>query len=82
MGVVVLQIALGAAMVLLHFPTVLRSAHQANGIVLWLTTFVAAYLARLAAGVSTPAFALPARVAPDVATPTGELPVMALESGR
>jgi len=80
MGVVVLQIALGAAMVLLHFPAVLRSAHQATGIVLWLTTFTTAYLARYAAGASAPAFATE-RPRPDLATPTAELPV-ALEGGR
>jgi heme A synthase len=49
LGVVVLQIALGAAMVLMHLPPVLRSLHQANGVLLWLTTFVLAYLARSAA---------------------------------
>jgi len=70
MGVVVLQIALGASMVLLHFPPVLRSLHQATGIVLWLTTFVLAYLARIAAGVSTPAFAT-ARPTPEMTPPLG-----------
>lgn len=45
-GVVVLQIALGAAMVLIRFYPVLRSLHQATGITLWLATFVMAYLAR------------------------------------
>jgi heme A synthase len=82
LGVVVLQITLGAAMVLLHFPTPLRSAHQANGILLWLTTFVMAYLARMAAGASAPAFALPHRTPPDVTTPTEQLPVLAMERGR
>jgi heme A synthase len=82
MGVVVLQIALGAAMVLLVFPPVLRSAHQATGIALWLTTFVTAYLARIAAGATTPAFALPHRPAPDVSTPTDQLPLLAMERGR
>jgi heme A synthase len=93
LGVVVLQIALGAAMVLVSFggggvdPSSLlarglRSAHQANGILLWLTTFVAAYLARVAAGDSTPAFALPHGGVVDVTTPTNELPAMALERAR
>jgi len=82
MAVVVLQIGLGAAMVLSHFPTVLRSAHQANGIVLWLTTFVTAYLARVASGATTPAFALPQAATPDVTTPTDQLPVLAMERGR
>ena len=45
LGVVALQIALGASMVLLGLPPVLRSLHQANGILLWLVTFVFAYLA-------------------------------------
>jgi heme A synthase len=45
-GVVVVQIALGAAMVLAGFYPVLRSAHQATGITLWLTAFLMAYLAR------------------------------------
>lgn len=75
--VVLLQIALGAAMVLQHFPSVLRSLHQGNGILLWLATFVTAYLARVASGATTPAFALPARPTPDVTTPTSELPIMA-----
>ncbi len=81
-GVVVLQIGLGAAMVLLAFPPVLRSAHQATGILLWLTTFTATYLARIAAGASTPAFAIPHRARPDVTTPTDQLPVLAVEPGR
>jgi len=46
LGVVALQIVLGAAMVLLHLPAELRSLHQANGILLWLATFTFAYLAR------------------------------------
>ena len=79
LAVVVLQIGLGAAMVLMHFPTLLRSAHQANGILLWLTTFVAAYVARVASGASTPAFALPHRTPADVTTPTDQLPVLAME---
>ena len=82
MAVVVLQIALGAAMVLAHFPTVLRSMHQANGMLLWLATFVTAYLARIAAGATTPAFALPHRPAPDVTTPTDQLPLLAMERSR
>jgi heme A synthase len=48
LGVVMLQIALGAAMVLGGFPPVLRSLHQATGMALWLTTFTMAYLARVA----------------------------------
>ena len=48
MGVVVLQIALGASMVLLHFPPVLRSLHQATGTLVWLSVFTYAALARYA----------------------------------
>jgi cytochrome c oxidase assembly protein subunit 15 len=47
-GLVVLQLALGAAMVLSMLPPVLRSLHQAVGIGVWLTMFLAAYLARSA----------------------------------
>ena len=47
-GVVLLQIGLGAAMVLNAFPPVLRSLHQATGMALWVATFVMAYLARQA----------------------------------
>ena len=44
-GLVLVQIALAAHMVLGGFPAALRSAHQATGIAIWLTTFVMAYLA-------------------------------------
>ena len=45
LGTVVLQILVAAALVEMHLPPVLRSLHQANGILLWLVTFVFAYLA-------------------------------------
>jgi heme A synthase len=45
---VLLQLALGAAMVMSMLPPVLRSLHQAVGIGVWLTMFLAAYLARTA----------------------------------
>ncbi len=48
-GLVLFQLALGAAMVLSTLPPVLRSAHQAVGIGVWLALFVATYLARTAA---------------------------------
>ncbi|HEU4994327.1 MAG TPA: COX15/CtaA family protein [Gemmatimonadaceae bacterium] len=48
-GLVLFQLALGAAMVLSALPPVLRSAHQAVGIGVWLALFVATYLARTAA---------------------------------
>ncbi|GJG85543.1 heme A synthase [Gemmatimonadetes bacterium T265] len=57
LGLVALQIALGAAMVTGHYVTAVRSLHQANGVALWLTTFVMAYLARIAAGRTVPAWA-------------------------
>jgi heme a synthase len=47
-GLVILQIAVGAAMVLSMLPAGLRSAHQAIGIGVWMVTFMAAYLARTA----------------------------------
>jgi heme A synthase len=46
----VLQIGWGAYMVLGGFPGVVRSLHQATGILIWVTTFTMAYLARIAAG--------------------------------
>jgi heme A synthase len=46
---VLLQLGLGAAMVMSMLPPVLRSLHQAVGIGVWLTMFLAAYLARSAA---------------------------------
>jgi len=48
LAVVALQIALGAAMVLAHLPAVLRSLHQANGVLLWVVTFIMAYMSRSA----------------------------------
>lgn len=48
-ALVLLQVGLGAAMVLSSLPPALRSAHQAVGIAVWLAMFVAAYLARAAA---------------------------------
>jgi heme A synthase len=47
-GLVWLQLAVGAAMVMATLPPVLRSAHQAIGIGVWLAMFLAAYLARQA----------------------------------
>jgi cytochrome c oxidase assembly protein subunit 15 len=46
---VLLQLGLGAAMVMAQLPAALRSAHQAVGIGIWLTLFVGTYLARVAA---------------------------------
>ena len=49
-GLVLLQIGLGAAMVLSALPPALRGLHQAVGIAVWVTLFLAAYLARVASG--------------------------------
>jgi heme A synthase len=56
-GLVALQIALGAAMVTGHYLTPIRSLHQATGISIWLTAFVLTYLARISSRLSVPAFA-------------------------
>ena len=47
-GLVLLQLGLGAAMVMAQLPPTLRSMHQAVGIGVWLSMFVATYLARTA----------------------------------
>ena len=47
-SVVVLQIVLGALMVLGGFPIVIRSLHQATGVLLWVSTLALAYAARRA----------------------------------
>lgn len=49
----VLQVAWAAWMVTGGFPGVVRSLHQATGILIWVTTFSMAYLARIASGRST-----------------------------
>lgn len=48
-ALVLLQVALGAAMVLSALPAGLRVAHQATGIGVWMAVFLAAYLAKRAA---------------------------------
>ena len=45
-GVVVLQIVFGAVMVLGGFPIVVRSLHQATGVLLWVATLTLTYAAR------------------------------------
>ena len=47
-GLVFVQIAIGAAMVLSMLPQGLRFAHQAVGVAVWMVMFMAAYLARTA----------------------------------
>lgn len=49
----VLQVVWAAWMVTGGFPGVVRSLHQATGILIWVTTFSMAYLARIASGRST-----------------------------
>ncbi len=49
----VLQIVWAAWMVLGGFPGVVRSMHQATGMLIWVTAFSMAYLARIASGRST-----------------------------
>jgi heme a synthase len=48
-ALVLLQLGIGAAMIMASLPSGLRSAHQAVGIGVWLSMFLAAYLARAAA---------------------------------
>lgn len=47
-GLVLLQLGIGAALVMSMLPPVLRSMHQAVGIAVWMVMFLAAYLARTA----------------------------------
>ena len=47
-GLVLVQLGVGAVMVMSALPPVLRSTHQAVGIGVWMTMFLAAYLAKTA----------------------------------
>lgn len=67
LGLVTLQLAVAAAMVLTTLPPVLRSAHQATGVAIWIATLVLAYLARTAAGLT----AFGTRTSPDPAPAAG-----------
>jgi heme A synthase len=49
LGLVLLQLAVAASMVLLTLPPILRSLHEAVGVSVWLGTFSYAYLAHMAA---------------------------------
>ena len=53
MGLGILQIVWAGWMVTGGFPGVVRSLHQATGILIWVVGFVMAYLARIAAGRTT-----------------------------
>jgi heme a synthase len=46
LGMVVLQLAVAASMILFHLPAVLRSLHEATGVGIWLSCFLLAYLGR------------------------------------
>jgi cytochrome c oxidase assembly protein subunit 15 len=54
LSMVVLQLFVASVMVLLHLPPVVRSLHEATGVGIWLSCFVLAYLARMAATMPTP----------------------------
>ena len=62
--VVVLQIVLGALMVLNGFPIVIRSLHQATGVLLWLSTLTLTYAARRAKDPPADGAAVGAKVRP------------------
>ena len=66
LGLVLLQLAVAASMVLLHLPPVLRSLHEAVGVSVWLGTFTYAYLARIAATHGTAPEPVGVRSAPTV----------------
>ena len=72
-GFALLQIVWAAWMVLGGFPGVVRSLHQATGILIWITAFSMLYLARIAAGRTriaaqgTSAATATGRLVPDVA---------------
>lgn len=52
MGLVALQIAVAITMVSTVLPPLLRSAHQAIGVSIWVSLVIVAYLARIASGAS------------------------------
>ena len=47
-GLVVVQVGFGAALIMSDMQVVLRGAHQATGVAVWMVMFAAAYLARTA----------------------------------
>jgi heme A synthase len=63
-GVVLLQILFGALMVLNGFPIVIRSLHQATGVLLWLSTLTLTYAARRAKHPPTDGAAVGAAIRP------------------
>lgn len=62
--IVVLQIVFGALMVLNGFPMVIRSLHQATGVLLWLSTLTLTYAARRAKHPPTDGAAVGAAIRP------------------
>lgn len=48
-ALVVLQLVIGASMIWMTLPMPLRVAHEATGVAIWMTLFLASYLARSAA---------------------------------
>ncbi len=64
--VVVLQIVFGALMVLGGFPIVIRSLHQATGVLLWVSTLMLTYAARRAKNPPPDGAAIGATVRPRV----------------
>jgi heme A synthase len=68
-GLVLLQIALGAGMVLSALPPALRVSHQLVGIGVWLALFLAAYLSRTAAAMGARAGDLAMRAGPTSSVP-------------
>jgi heme A synthase len=52
LGLIVAQIGVAAAMVSTLLPPALRSLHQAIGVLIWVSVFTMAYLARIASGAS------------------------------
>jgi len=48
----VLQLVVAGAMIVGHLPPVLRSLHEATGVIIWISAFALAYLARIGSGSS------------------------------
>lgn len=86
LGLVVLQLAIAAAMVLGTLPPVLRSLHEAVGVSVWLGSFVLAYLARLSSAIryreSTAGVVDPVTAEPRAASPESPVPTMAVIVAR
>ncbi len=82
-GMALLQILVAGAMIGMHLPAVLRSLHEAVGVLVWLSSFVFAYLAgrgrRQAVSVAPVADTSPN---PSVPPPTPPAPTMAVIVAR